>query len=91
MSKEEGLIVISVSHDLNLVSAYSDKLILLSNGEIYAMGKPEDVLTEENILNVYGTKVIVDKNPATNLPRITLLPDKIGRVNKLKIKNGEIP
>ncbi len=78
LSVEKRVTVISVSHDLNLVSSYSDKVILLSNGQIYAMGSPESVLTEENIRNVFNTDVLVDLNPATEKPRITLLPDKIG-------------
>ncbi len=87
LSIENGITVISVSHDLNLISHYSDKIILLSKGEIFKIGKPDFVLTEENIKSVYETDVIVDPNPITGKPRITLLPDKIGHfVNKLKIK-----
>jgi len=89
LAEERDVTVISVSHDLNLISSYSDKVILLSNGQIYAIGEPDVVLTEENIKNVYGTDVIVDLNPATGRPRITLLPDKIGHfADKLKIKKG---
>ncbi|MFN3135693.1 MAG: ABC transporter ATP-binding protein [Candidatus Kryptonium sp.] len=87
LTRERNTSIISVSHDLNLISSYSDKVILLSKGQIYAIGKPDIVLTEENIRNVYGADVLVDLNPATGKPRITLLPDKIGQFSdKLKIK-----
>jgi iron complex transport system ATP-binding protein len=89
LSIEKGVTVIAVSHDLNLISSYSDKVILLSSGEVYAIGKPDFVLTSDNIKNVYGAEVIVDTNPITGSPRITLLPNKIGQfTDKLKIKNG---
>jgi iron complex transport system ATP-binding protein len=89
LSIEKGVTVIAVSHDLNLISSYSDKVILLSSGEVYAIGKPDFVLTGDNIKNVYGAEVIVDTNPITGSPRITLLPNKIGQfTDKLKIKNG---
>jgi iron complex transport system ATP-binding protein len=56
---------------------------------VYAIGKPDFVLTSDNIKNVYGAEVIVDTNPITGSPRITLLPNKIGQfTDKLKIKNG---
>ncbi|MCS7229501.1 MAG: ABC transporter ATP-binding protein [Candidatus Kryptonium sp.] len=85
LAMEKNVTVIAVSHDLNLIASYSDRVILLSNGEIYAMGKPDIVLSEDNIKNVYNADVLVDINPATAKPRITLLPDKIGQfIDKLK-------
>lgn len=89
LAKEKNVTVISVSHDLNLVSSYSDKVILLSKGQILAIGKLDVVLTEENIENAYGTEVFVDINPITGKPRVTLLPDKIGQfADKLKNQKG---
>jgi iron complex transport system ATP-binding protein len=46
-------------HDLNLASRFSDRMLMLKKGSIYALGTPEDVLTEENIENVYGIKAKV--------------------------------
>jgi iron complex transport system ATP-binding protein len=43
-------------HDLNLASRFSDKMLLLKYGSIFAVGTPESVLTEENIEAVYGVK-----------------------------------
>ena len=41
-------------HDLNLAMRFSDRTIMLKDGKVYAMGRPEDVITEESILDVYG-------------------------------------
>lgn len=41
-------------HDLNLAMRFSDKTIMLKDGRVYAMGRPEDVITEERIRDVYG-------------------------------------
>lgn len=90
LATEKNVTIISVSHDLNLVASYSDRVILLSKGQIYSIGKPDVVLAKENIKDVYGVDVIVDTNPATGKVRVTLLPDKIGHFsNKLKTKRGE--
>ena len=56
LSRSEGLLVIMISHDLNIAARYSDNIILMCDGGIYAVGKPDEVLTEANIEHVYGVK-----------------------------------
>ena len=41
-------------HDLNLAMRFSDETIMLKDGKVYARGRPEDVITEESIRDVYG-------------------------------------
>jgi len=62
LSKEEGMVVIGVFHDLNIASQYCDRLILLHKGRIFAAGGAGDVLTGENIEKVYGVKVTVKQD-----------------------------
>ncbi|MEQ8170142.1 MAG: ABC transporter ATP-binding protein [Candidatus Eremiobacterota bacterium] len=73
LNKDEHLTVIMVAHDLNLACQYSDRLLLLSKGSIYASGPPSDVITEENIYNVFSLHVNIDKEPSRRFPRISLL------------------
>jgi len=54
LCKEKKLTIIVVSHDINLLSRYCQKLLLLKEGSIAACGDPRQVITCENILNVYG-------------------------------------
>ena len=63
---KEELTVIAVFHDFNLASRYCNKLILLSRGRIEALGKPVEVLTEENIRKVFHVQVVVEHNRLTN-------------------------
>jgi len=37
------------------------------------MGTPDEVITKENIEEVYGCEVWVDRNPISGLPRINLM------------------
>lgn len=46
--------VISVIHDLNLVQMYSDRVILMEFGEIHTAGAKKEVLSKENLQNVYS-------------------------------------
>ncbi len=78
-NQQKNLTIISVSHDLNLAAAFSKRVLLLSesggNGStIYALGTPQDVLTEFNIENVYHTPVLVDQLPRSSVVRISLMP-----------------
>ena len=62
MTKKENIIVIMISHDLNIAAKYSDHVIMLHDGGIYAIGTPEDVINSANIRTVYGveSEIIMD-------------------------------
>lgn len=46
--------IISVMHDLNLASVYSDEIVLLNHGEIVKSGKNGEVLNNEILSSVYN-------------------------------------
>ena len=73
LNRERGLTIVMASHDMNIASEFCDRLILLQGGRIYKMGTPEEVITKENIENVYGCEVWIDQNPISGMPRISLL------------------
>jgi iron complex transport system ATP-binding protein len=73
LSENAGLTVVSVTHDINLASLYCNRIALLEQGRLHALGRPEEVLTGSNIREVYGVNVVVDRHPLTGLPRISLL------------------
>jgi iron complex transport system ATP-binding protein len=55
-------------HDLNLASEYCSRLVLLNDGQIFAQGLAQEVLTYQNIENVYQAIVVVNKNPISLKP-----------------------
>lgn len=65
LCRENGMSVVSVYHDLNLASRYSDRLVLLKGGRILAAGEPGDVLAPGNIRDAYGVEVLVERHPVT--------------------------
>lgn len=77
LNKKQGLTVISVTHDINLASLYCDRIILLNAGNIHCMGTPDEVITKSNIKEVYETDVLIDNNPQTGLPRVTLMASSL--------------
>lgn len=62
--EEKTTIIVSL-HDLNLASAYCDKLLLLKNGRLYAKGAPSDIISAQTIEDVYKVKAEVLVNPST--------------------------
>lgn len=77
LNQEEGLTVMAVTHDVNLASIFCDRVMLLSKGTVHCMGTPGEVITESNIKEVYETDVLVDANPQTGLPRVTLVASSL--------------
>ena len=55
LATRAGIIVLMISHDLNITSRYADEVIVMANpGVIHSMGRPEDVINAEMIKEVYG-------------------------------------
>ncbi len=73
LNKEHTLTVIMILHDLNLAAEYCDRLILMDRGGIYKMGIPDEVLTYQNIEDVYKTIVVVKENPMSGKPYVVLI------------------
>ena len=73
LNRQSGITVVSVSHDLNLAAAFSDRIAILVGGSLLAIGAPGEVLTEERIREAFGTAVIVDRHPVEGTTRVTLL------------------
>lgn len=59
----ERLTVILAMHDLNLAVAYADRIAVLHQGRIAALGKPNQVLTEALIARVFKARVQIFNNP----------------------------
>lgn len=74
--KGEGITIFLILHDLNLASEYSDHIFLLHQGSIHKEGKPEEVLTYENLEKVYQTVLIVKDNPFTGRPHTYIIPEE---------------
>lgn len=54
LPRERGMLVVMISHDINITAKFADRIIMIHDGVIFADGDPSDVLTKENIRTVYG-------------------------------------
>ncbi|MDG4721357.1 MULTISPECIES: ABC transporter ATP-binding protein [Thalassospira] len=53
LGRDQGKTVIAVLHDLNLASAFADKVVMVSNGQATFSGPTQEVITPENIRTVF--------------------------------------
>jgi iron complex transport system ATP-binding protein len=75
LAQKMNITVMVCMHDLNLAAAYCDYLILLDKGQIIAQGSVDDVLTEENLQQVYAVNTLVDTHPFSKKRRVTFEMD----------------
>jgi iron complex transport system ATP-binding protein len=68
----DGMGVAVVTHDINLASLFSDRLMILSEGEPVVFGPPAKVLTASTVRTVYGEDILMGSHPETGRP--TILP-----------------
>ena len=54
LSRSQDMMVVMVSHDLNIAAKYSDTVIMMFDHGIFAVGSPVDVITPANLRHVYG-------------------------------------
>lgn len=71
LHREKELTIVWVSHDLNLASLICNRILVLLDGRKRAIGRPEEVVTEEMIWEVFGVRAILDFHPKTGTPRVT--------------------
>ena len=51
---QKGKLVVTIVHDLTLAARLSDRLVLMSEGKVEALGSPEEVLSEKNLSSVFN-------------------------------------
>ncbi|MGO2720157.1 MAG: ABC transporter ATP-binding protein [Brachybacterium tyrofermentans] len=63
-----GRTVVAVLHDLNQAAQYADHLVAMRDGRIIAQGSPDEVITAESVLRVFGLRARVILDPDTGKP-----------------------
>jgi len=72
-----GDAVFAVVHDLQLAAAYADRLALLHDGALVAIGPPADVLVPDRLSHVYGLPIRVTTDADTG--ELVVAPVRAGR------------
>ena len=77
IAQSENMAVIVVTHELNLAAEFATLALMMKSGEVVACGPPGDVLTEERLRAVFEARLLVDSNPVSGAPRVTLIRERL--------------
>lgn len=70
LNRSQGTTIVMVLHELGLAARYSDHLIAMHQGQIYAAGTPAEVVTETMMQEVFHTKARVIPDPISGAPLV---------------------
>ena len=65
---KQGIGVMLIVHDLNLAAAWADRIALLRDGRISAVGTPEQVMTRERMREVFDVSPHIVAHPEHGRP-----------------------
>ena len=73
MARERNLVVVVTLHDLNHAAMFGDRLALLANSSLIAIGTAREVLTPSLIRQAFGVDVTVIDHPVHGTPFVVPL------------------
>ena len=65
LNVQKNRTIIAVMHDINIASAYCNKIIMMKDGRIHSQGNADQVLTKENLMEVYDIDFEIMENSIT--------------------------
>ena len=68
----QGRAVVVVIHDLSVAAGYADRVAMVVEGKLEAIGSPSEVIVAERVSRVYGVEVDIEQ--VGNPPRPVVLP-----------------
>ncbi|WP_436928446.1 ATP-binding cassette domain-containing protein [Halosimplex halobium] len=75
LAEAEGKAALAAIHDLDLAARFCDRLAVLADGDLLAVGPPGEVLTADTVGAAFDTDAVVRSNPVTGTPAVTALPE----------------
>jgi iron complex transport system ATP-binding protein len=66
----DGLAVLLVSHQLNLVARFAHRMVLLHRGRVAGEGTPDDVMQASLLESLYDWPLVVARDPAVGAPAL---------------------
>ncbi len=84
----EGKTAVAAIHDLDLAARYCDRLALVADGTLQAVGSPETVLRPDALEAAFGARTTVTTNPVTGTPAVTAHSARPQRDERVHVLGG---
>ena len=59
---DRGITCVMILHDLNFASRFSDRIVVMNQGEVHSSGTPAETVTEDMLRVVYGVEAEISVN-----------------------------
>lgn len=69
----DGMAVLLVSHQLNLVARFAGTVVLLHHGRVVAAGPPDEVMQASLLEQIYEWPLVITRDPAIGAPSLVPL------------------
>lgn len=69
----DGMAILLVSHQLNLVARFADTIVLLHHGRVVVAGSPGEVMQANLLERVYEWPLVISRDPAVGAPSLVPL------------------
>jgi iron complex transport system ATP-binding protein len=89
LNKEMDITVVMVLHDLNQAARYSDKIIVVKDEKIYKEGRPEEIINEKLLEEVFNIKVKIFNDEDNKCPYFLPIKNKEGASSNNEKKSFE--
>ncbi|MDR2656849.1 MAG: ABC transporter ATP-binding protein, partial [Oscillospiraceae bacterium] len=66
LNQTKGITIVMVLHDINLSARYAQHIFAMKDGRLIAQGSPREVITTENIRNIFGLDSVVIQDPVSH-------------------------
>lgn len=87
LCRHEGMAILAALHDLNLAAQYCDRIIMLKDGSVHAEGKASEVITLNNVRQVYNADVCISAHPVNQHP-VTLITARGNNGRQAAVKSN---
>jgi iron complex transport system ATP-binding protein len=77
LNQQQGRTIVMVLHDLNQACRYADYLVAIKDGQIFAEGEPQTVITAEIVQSVFNLKCRIYPDPIAGTPMCIPIGAKI--------------
>ncbi len=89
LNAKEQRTVVMVLHDLNMACRYAHNIVAIKDQQVYAEGRPEQVVTEELVRDVFHLECAIAQDPFHGTPMC--IPKGKGRtIKQSQVKRPEL-
>jgi iron complex transport system ATP-binding protein len=68
LNREDNITILMVLHDINHAARYSDELIVIKEGSLYAKGEPWEMLNSNMLQEVFNVEAVITEDEEVRKP-----------------------